>query len=135
VHRYKGHAVRKNLAEKLGLPALREWDGRGDPWQVLFERARRERSAGHSDIIPFWVYEEGKARVERRVPILPFSREAAQLVRLKRSLALYRLAFGQPRQEDLVESLLGQTEGMDLSQMPQWLQEAVIHLMPPDITP
>jgi phthalate 4,5-dioxygenase len=37
------------------------------------------------------------------VPILPFSREEQRFKQLQRRLALYRLVFGQPRQEDLVE--------------------------------
>ena len=44
-------------------------------------------------------------KVERRVPMLPFSREVRRLEWLKRSLTVYRLAFGQPRQEDLLEYL------------------------------
>ncbi len=37
--------------------------------------------------------------------MLPFSSEVVQLRRLLGSLAVYRLAFGQPRQEDLIEYL------------------------------
>lgn len=49
-------------------------------------------------------------RHERRLPMLPFSREVRRLEWLKRSVTVYCLAFGQPRQEDLLEylhSLLG----------------------------
>jgi hypothetical protein len=49
-----------------------------------------------TDMIPYWIY-EGRVRVERRVPMLPFSREVTRLAWLKRSLTVYRLAFGQPR--------------------------------------
>ncbi|MBN2056915.1 helicase, partial [bacterium] len=66
VHRYKGHAIRKNIAEHYGLAALEHWDGAGDPWEYLFCKARDERPAGSSDLVPFWIYEEGGARVERR---------------------------------------------------------------------
>jgi hypothetical protein len=55
-------------------------------------------------------------KVERRVPILPYSRETQRLEWLKRSLTVYRLAFGQPRQDDLLgylNSLLGQEMSMD----------------------
>ena len=45
--------------------------------------------------------------------MLPLSRDAAQLRRLKRSLAVYRLAFGQPRQEDLLAYLERVLEGED----------------------
>jgi hypothetical protein len=37
--------------------------------------------------------------------MLPLSREATRLDDLKQSLALYRLTFGQPRQEELLEFL------------------------------
>ena len=46
-------------------------------------------------------------QVERRVPLLPLSRENGQLEQLRKQLALYRLAFGQPRQEDLLAYLSG----------------------------
>lgn len=49
VHRYKGHAVRKNLARRYGLGALT--DPAHDPWEILFERARRERDPGASDLV------------------------------------------------------------------------------------
>ncbi|XYI02551.1 DEAD/DEAH box helicase [Sorangium sp. So ce1128] len=109
VHRYKGHAVRKNVARLHGLAALRErWDRKGDPWACLFEHAASKRPACASELWPYWVFEvEGGARVERRVPLLPLSREVEQLRRLKRNLALYRLVFGQPRQEDLLAHLAG----------------------------
>ena len=36
---------------------------------------------------------------------MAFTREVGHLDRLKRNLALYRLVFGQPRQEDLLAHL------------------------------
>ena len=105
VHRYKGHAIRKNIAEKYGLGALRDFDGRGDPWRELFQKASAEKPAGQNDLVPYWVFEEGSARVERRIPLLPYSREVEKLKALKHSLALYRAVFGQPRQEDLIDIL------------------------------
>lgn len=57
--------------------------------------------------MPFWIYPvENGARIERHVPALPLSRDRAHLAALKRSLAVYRMVFGQPRQEDLLEFLL-----------------------------
>jgi hypothetical protein len=111
VHRYKGHAVRRNLAKSHGLGALcKHWDGEGDPWARLFDLAAAARPAGASDLAPYWIHEaEGGVQVERRVPLLPLSREVAQYERLKKSLALYRLVFGQARQEDLL-AFLGERE-------------------------
>ncbi|MGH7481525.1 MAG: helicase [Longimicrobiales bacterium] len=112
VQRYKGHAVRKNVARQWGLVALRGgMDGQTDPWSVLFAAAAADRPTGENELVPYWIYEiPGGAKVERRVPMFPFSRECGKLARLQRGLALYRLAFGQPRQEDLL-SFLAQRNG------------------------
>ena len=107
VHRYKGHAVRKNVAEKYGLQSL---DGLSDdecvdPWSILFDQASADKQDGQSDLVPYWIFEEGSARIERRIPILPYSKEVQKLKSLTETLANYRLVFGQPRQEDMVEQL------------------------------
>jgi hypothetical protein len=126
VHRYKGHAIRKNLAAMYPRAALAAKDG--DPWEALFKEAtdRRERTA--NDLVPSWIFANGPAKIERLVPTLPFSRDEARLAVLKRSLAAYRLAFGQPRQEDLIAFLdrsLGDDEVRHIS------EELRIDLAPP----
>jgi hypothetical protein len=130
VHRYKGHAVRKNIAERYGLTALSVAHEGGDPWKTLFHIAAQQKSNGHSDLIPYWIFEDGSARVERRIPLLPYSKEVGKLKRLKQGLAFYRMVFGQPRQEDLLFSLNqnGIHESADLA---DWL----ISLEPPKISP
>ncbi len=129
VHRYKGHAVRKNVAERYGLGAISADSlADPDPWKVLFRRARDDRDSNSNDLIPYWIFEEGKARVQRRVPLLPFSREVDQLRRLVGSLAVYRLAFGQPRQQDLLEYLSRRREDAGELDMEQFR----ISLEPPD---
>ena len=109
VHRYKGHAVRKNVADDYGLPVVRAAataDG-SDPWTTLFACAQRDRDPTANDLVPFWVYpSKGGARIERYVPALPLSRDKEQLDALIRSLVVYRAAIGQPRQQDVVEYLL-----------------------------
>ena len=126
VHRYKGHAVRKNVAERHGLTALTVNLEGSDPWQALFQIAARGKSNGHSDLIPYWIFEEGSARVERRIPLLPYSKDVGKLKRLKQGLALYRMVFGQPRQEDLLFSL-SQSGNHELADFSDWL----ISLQPP----
>ncbi|BAN04381.1 DEAD/DEAH box-containing ATP-dependent helicase [Ilumatobacter coccineus] len=102
VHRYKGHAVRKNIASKFGDLDV----GLGeDSWDKMFASA--EESVAPTDgITPYWVF-EGDACVERVVPMLPMSREHGDLERLQRSAAIYRSAFGQPRHGDLLAILDG----------------------------
>jgi hypothetical protein len=104
VHRFKGHAIRKNVAAANRVAGFKT-RGR-DPWEELFKAARRGRAPGSSDLVPYWVYPtEGGAHIDRYVPALPLSREIEKLEQLKRSLAVYRLAFGQPRQDDLTAYL------------------------------
>ncbi len=116
VHRFKGHAVRLNLAERQSPVVRGCGPAPDDPWKLMFERARSE-AAVDTDLIPYWIY-EGSVRVERRVLMLPFSREVTRLAWLKRSLTVYRLAFGQPRQDDLLDYLHTLTgDGMDAALM------------------
>jgi len=112
VHRYKGHAVRHNVALLHGRsPAVRE---ASDPWAAMFMEARQQRAEHTTDLVPYWLYAvEGGVKIERHVPMLPLSRDVARLADLRESLALYRVVFGQPRQEDLLEYLLAQVPPAD----------------------
>lgn len=100
VHRYKGHAVRKNVAADHGHAALN--GGGADPWDAIFLAAQAS-DVGSSNIKPFWIYTRPEgAVIERYVPALPLSREAQQYRRLLRTVGAYRLVIGQPRQDDLI---------------------------------
>ena len=67
--------------------------------------------------MPYWVFHRGPAKIERLVLVLPFSQDAAALPRLRKSLAAYRLAFGQPCQQELVEFLGADRSDDDLLQL------------------
>ena len=118
VHRYKGHAIRRNIAATLGPDLLAAGLGADvDPWNELFAMAVAERPAADGEMVPYWVFHEGPARIERHVPVMAFSRDAAALPRLRKTLAAYRLAFGQPRQEELVEFLGENLSGEELERL------------------
>lgn len=103
VHRYTGHAVRKNIAKRYGVPRVAPGEG---SWALLFDHAKKDTTST-SEVIPFWVYAlEGGASIERHVPAMPLSRDASRYEALRKSLAVYRMVFGQARQEDLVSYLL-----------------------------
>jgi helicase-like protein len=105
VHRYKGHAIRKNVAAVFGSEALRTVEC--DVWNQMFEIAHERVDGADHGLSPYWVFPlEGGAAVERHVPALPLSRDTHLLEALRRSLAVYRMVFGQPRQEDLTAYLL-----------------------------
>jgi hypothetical protein len=130
VHRYKGHAVRKNLGAALGSEAILQHEG--DPWEWMFQHGAKSRASHETDIVPLWVYTIGDARIERVVPALPLSRDRARLEALKRSLVAYRLAFGQPRQEELVAYLQGRFSPEEIDRLKRELH---IDLAPPRRTP
>ena len=125
VHRYKGHAVRRNVAAIHGKAALELWRPSDDLWTLIFQGAdRAAREARDSDLVPHWIA-SGDCRVERHVPLLPYAREVEAFQRLKRQLAAYRVVFGQPRQEELISLL----ERADFSV--DQLRELTIDLSPP----
>lgn len=126
VHRYKGHAVRKNLARVYSLELSHTPT---DPWATLFDIAVRKRATGQSDLIPYWIYTTpGGAVIERHVPALPLSRDRERMTALRRSLAAYRMVFGQTRQEDLLAYLLSRFPGDEVQ---AWSERLRINLEPP----
>jgi Helicase conserved C-terminal domain len=128
VHRYKGHAVRLNVARSTGLSALGrepiDADANPDPWARMFELARK--TARH-DLEPYWIFDtdEDSVRVRRLVPMPALGREADDWPLLTRRLALYRLVLGQPRQEDLLSAL--EKSAITTEQAHRWR----INLSPP----
>lgn len=101
VDRYDGLAVRRNMAEQLGSGALDS--GAINPWAELYRLAQRE--SGHlGSFAPHWVF-PGEHHVERHVAPYPLSVDQHRLTNIKRDVALYRLTFGQPRQEDMLSLL------------------------------
>jgi hypothetical protein len=115
VHRYKGHAIRKNIAAACRAAAFSD---EHDPWEAMFAAASAWRRDAHTDLVPYWVYAvEGGAQIERYVPAMPLSHDTQRLDDLKRSMAAYRLVFGQPRQEDLVAYLKGRLSAEELQEL------------------
>lgn len=130
VNRYKSLVVRRRVAEYVAdTPAAIDGE---DVWAAWFEHAKSARSlagdARSSDLVPFWHMPVGRAHIERLVPLLPMSREAARLEEILKILSLYRLAFGQPRQQELLENLLGRN--LDSDEMAEVRKKLMIDLAP-----
>ena len=100
VDRYAGHAIRRNIAAKHREAILRSEDH--DPWTAAFRLGTTAERFG--EFAPWWVY-PGPAKIERIVMPYPLSIDNERLASLKRDVQLYRLTFGQPRQEDMLELL------------------------------
>ncbi len=125
VHRYKGHAIRLNIAHEHAAAIRGCGAAPADPWAAMF-CAAQSASGVTTGLIPYWIY-DGPVKVERRVPLLPYSREVTRLKWLKKSVAVYRLAFGQPRQDDLLAYL----RDLDRELTTEDLEALQIRLEPP----
>ena len=78
-------------------------------WDQLFDQAEmseRPKAQFPCDLIPCWHIETDKGySIERIVPLYPFSKDIEKYQNMLKVLAYYRLTFGQPRQDELIEAM------------------------------
>ena len=101
INRYECLAIRQNIAKRYGNIIFKD-----DIWKEMFEEAEKvEKVDGASDLIPYWKVKntDDMVKIERHVPMYPYSKDENQYERLIKILSLYRLTLGQPRQEELLE--------------------------------
>lgn len=116
-------AIRQRIARDWPIARVLRFRREDDrnPWQWVF--AALEQAGGleryKHGLYPHWVY-EGEAgndvRIRRHLVFHAHSADAKRYADLKDGLALYRLVFGQPRQEDLLDRL---RDRLDMAQ-PGW---------------
>jgi formylglycine-generating enzyme required for sulfatase activity len=111
INRFKGLVIRQQIAHKYGPLLTPDEIHSKDLWDDLFRIAEFMERDGkpYCQLVPFWHVETSEAnsfKIERIIPFYPFSRDRARLSSILRTLAIYRLAFGQPRQSELIEHLL-----------------------------
>ena len=111
INRFECLAIRQNIAKRYGNINFSK-----DIWKEMFLEAQKVENNGEgSDLIPFWglTEQEDMLKIERIVPMYPFSRDELAYERLIKILSLYRLTLGQARQEELIEYLFKSCEDMD----------------------
>ncbi|KAB0481177.1 Helicase conserved C-terminal domain-containing protein [Pseudomonas reinekei] len=121
VNRYQSLVVRRRVAQ-----ALADHPEAPQGWHALFETAAgQDRS---TDLVPYWHYPTGDAKIRRLVPMLALSHEHQRYPQMLKILSLYRLAFGQPGQSELVAYL----NGLNLSEgeLDELKQRLMIQLAP-----
>lgn len=107
IHRYQGLVIRLNLASKY-REEISYSDDSNSTWRELFKYSEKEKETAKfsCDLVPFWHTESlSDIKIERFVPLYPFSRDIEKFNNLIKILTFYRLTFGQPRQEELVDAL------------------------------
>lgn len=107
INRFQGLVIRLNLASKY-KDKIRYNDEFNNTWKELFKHAEKEKEQAKfsCDLVPFWHTETlNDIKIERFVPLYPFSSDKEKFSNLIKILTFYRLTFGQPRQEELVDAL------------------------------
>lgn len=101
INRYKCLSIRQSLADKYNKCKFHS-----DVWSEMFELALKEKDGKIPELVPYWCLPGGgDIKIERIVPMYPFSRDKAVYDRLIKILSLYRITLGQARQEELLEYL------------------------------
>ncbi|MCQ2258218.1 MAG: DEAD/DEAH box helicase [Bacteroidaceae bacterium] len=105
VNRFKCLAIRQSIA-KTYSNKLKEDCSIGNVWNDLFDIAVQDRSPDASELIPYWCLgDKQEVKIERVIAPYPFSKDESRYERLIKILSLYRLTLGQPRQEELLDSI------------------------------
>jgi hypothetical protein len=125
VNRFKCLAIRQSLAAKY---RNREFDD--DIWNEVFEKyALADKCHDDPELVPYWCLPGGgDVKVERIVPMYPYSRDRAIYVRLLKILSLYRVTLGQARQGELLEYLFNNCDENKLDEGK--LKDLFINLSP-----
>ena len=121
IQRYGGLSVRRAIVRELGADIRSEREARESPWATI-QRLADKRLADESGLVPWWVCRGGGIR--RYVFEVPASEQRNWLQWVQEQRLFYRLALGQPNQEDLVKFLA--REGLD----PKTVRDTAINLSP-----
>lgn len=129
INRFECLVIRQNVAKRYG-DAIRKLDKNSEKniWKRLFDIAyEKENNNKCSDLIPHWGLTETKdmVKIERIVPMYPFSNDEIKYDRLIKILSAYRLTLGQPGQEKLLDSIF---EGCPLNEIN--IEDLFINLSP-----
>ncbi|MFN8257339.1 MAG: DEAD/DEAH box helicase [Bacteroidales bacterium] len=128
INRYKGLVIRQNITAKYKDRISNEIEN-SSIWDSLFKVAsKNELNKDNCELVPFWHTEtEHDIKIERFVPLYQFSRDIGKYNNLIKVLTFYRLTFGQPRQEELIEAIENKKLGEEELAL---IKELIINLSP-----
>lgn len=128
VHRFGGQAIRRNLAQRYSDQLLAGLSVSSNLWDDAFVLGSAAAGEQFGELTPHWIF-DGDSKIERHLLMYPLSSDETRYQRLKDDLTVYRLSFGQPRQEDLIELLRRRGAIAD----PSALNELRLDLRPPGV--
>lgn len=113
INRYKCLAIRQSLAKKYSGHKFND-----DIWKEVFQYALRAKGEDEPELVPYWCLpDDGTVKIERIVPMYPYSKDQAVYNRLLKILSLYRVTLGQARQEELLEHLFNNCDEDKLKEL------------------
>lgn len=96
INRYHSLSVRQSITAKK--------DCKNKSWRDIFDEAERDYK-DESGIQPHWFISDPRFPTEQFAYYLPGSQDEERLHRVCMQLGIYRVALGQPRQEDFLRGL------------------------------
>jgi uncharacterized membrane protein YkvA (DUF1232 family) len=142
INRYDGLSIRRNIAQDYQLDTICLQPGE-NIWNAVFRfltEKSHENSIFKNGLSPHWLYQNkigyekegrpGQTVLRRHLLFYKGSKDIKQYEELKKSLALYRLVLGQPRQQDILEKVLSQCKDKDSQQLNKLLEKYMINLSP-----
>jgi hypothetical protein len=105
IQRFGGLSVRSALADRLGEQIRQMTNTTASPWAALADYAEDQFQSDASGRSPWWSCPGEKT--ERIFVVMPQSRQTLRFNELSQLRWLYRLALGQPHQQDFIETVSG----------------------------
>lgn len=142
INRYDGLSIRRNIGKDFSLEVLDP--GKGENlWRAVFRMlAEKEHGCGRfkHGLFPHWIYQKKDVRLTNDDPGQPIinrhllfyatSRDCKSYTDLKSKLMLYRLVFGQPRQQDILDRVHLKGQGREPQELTRSLEKYMISLSP-----
>ncbi|HWD93544.1 MAG TPA: helicase [Verrucomicrobiae bacterium] len=103
IQRFGGLSTRTVLAREFRNSVLADHTEWKSPWQILSNLAEAATQKDSSGLSPWWGCDS--EAIERHIVKLHHSRHVLRFNELSQQRLLYRLALGQPHQQDFMESV------------------------------
>lgn len=142
INRYDGLSIRRNIANDFPLSTVLPQVGE-NLWNSVFDvLSQKSHGNGRSKhgLFPHWIYQGQPANgssivpdqsiIKRHLLFYSGSRDCQRYSELKNALALYRLVFGQPRQQDILEQVFSKRNTKELHEINDCLAKYMINLSP-----
>jgi hypothetical protein len=139
VNRYMSHALRLNHAasfQDMHPSEMRKSLKKKSVWIEIMKFVTEQykgRKSTSCELIPYWHIDsetELRFRIERVAPIYAFSADEERYETFLKVLALYRMTFGQPNQEQALSTILQNINSVDDAALREFVRQICINLAP-----